>query len=291
MEIAFLMKLKRFVVMLGMIAPVLATSETINLKYGLDFSTLNTNNTLTSTSALAASGTTIVQSGWANYRESNPSGTGMAYSSYGNDNITRGGTYTLGDKSSNILGLSASDGITLNISSRLIADADWKGPIAFIYGGTTFALQYMSGNNVAIRNETAGNNVLTLATDELTGAWMSYSITMQGDSFTLSVVNSAGDIRTAAGSVAGLDTTSSELTYVTPSGFNTGYDRRHENILTEDLTIYDGLLSQSDILAVAASSFAGSAHIQSFDAIPEPSTATLGLLALSGLVMRRRRRA
>ncbi len=290
MKLHHLIAMKAALLILGLSFPnALATDK--ELLYGLDFNDLASNNSLVNTATTTPGESALTNTGgWINYSSNTPgSNSGLSHS-FNNPAGQQGATFRLGSTTSTtaIAGLEGDAGLTLNISTSLLGNADWKAPVSFIYGETTFTLQIgFNSSTIYLRNESAGNNVSSIDTGSLVGTWTSLSVTMSGENMSLTAVDSTGSlIGTAAGSVAGL--TDTGLTYVSGGGYGlTGFDRRHANILTDDLSIYNGVLTQEEILLVANASMNGTGAIQT---IPEPSTATLSILALAGFMSRRRRK-
>lgn len=239
------------------------------LKYFYDFNSLDGNlpslndNNLAGPNAGAA---TFNGSGWMNYTD--------GYEGRGYDSRSNGGQLTLGSSSTG-LGLNAAEGFSLSIALKdyspgsSSSTAVWKSMLTFTSGNNqNMYLQkdsgdastagawaaYCGGNvgnwaNLTVSKDSFSNIVITFQNGEL-------NIYLDGEKkITASGVNFTGDVQSLKLASAA-------------------------NMTMDDLQLYSGVLNDSEIAALAANPALP---------VPEPATATLSLLGLASLCMRRRR--
>lgn len=196
------------------------------------------------------------------------------YEKRGYDSRVNGGQLTLGSSSTG-LGLNAAEGFSLSIAVKdyspgnASSSAIWKSILTFTSGSNqSLYLQKDSGNassagawaaycggnvgnwaNLTISRDSFSNIIITFQNGEL-------NIYLDGQRrITASGVNFTGDVQSLK----------------LASSANTTMD---------DLQLYSGVLNDGEIAALAANPALP---------VPEPATATLGLLGLASLCMRRRR--
>ncbi len=294
---------------LALSAGAVQARDISELIYGLDFDTLGgqgyTLDNLANNSATSGVTLTDIEAtqgtAYRNY------GTVTDYGGNGSTSGRLSGpAFKIGDQTSAIAGISGSEGFTLNFSYNMWDD--WSNAIGFIYGGKKFAAQYGSssfhvfadGNTLA---SGVGASGLT-NTDNKT--WYNVSISIKGDSLTMIVVDKDGNRSSSTSLLNGVDS-SLGLTYVSAygSGISQGVNSKGEAQSYErpaidnsvdppipmgyidDFSIWNGAFVEDDALLLAENYYTNAPMLQY---APEPSTATLSLLALAGLMIRRRRK-
>ena len=244
-------------------------AQAATLKYFYDFNKLDgslsslNNNNLAGADAGSA---TFSGGGYINYTE--------GYEGLGYDSRTNGGQLTLGSASTP-LGLNTTEGFSLSIAVKDFSagasqsTTKWNSMLTFtssnsqnMYlqkdsGDTSTAGEwaaYCGGNvgnwaNLTVSKDSFSNIIITFRNGEL-------NIYLDGQKrITASGVNFTGDVNS-------LKLTSSA------------------NTTMDDLQLYAGVLNNSDIAALAANPALP---------VPEPAAATLSLLGLASLCMRRRK--
>lgn len=246
-------------------------AQAAELKYFYDFNSLN--GTLASLNENnlagpnAGSATFSVSGGsWINY--------GAGYEGMGYDSRANGGQLTLGSAGTG-LGLNTTEGFSLSIAVKDFSPGNnhstdmWKSMLTFTSGsnqsmylqkdsGSTSAAgawaAYCGGNvgnwaNLTVSKDSFSNIIITFQNGEL-------NVYLDGQRrITASGVNFTGDVQSLK-LASSADTT------------------------MDDLQLYSGVLNDSEIAALAANPALP---------VPEPATATLSLLGLASLCMRRRR--
>lgn len=244
-------------------------AQAAELRYFYDFNELNgtldslNNNNLAGPDAGSA---TFSGGGWINYT--------TGYEGLGYDSRANGGQLTLGSSGTG-LGLNTTEGFSLSIAVKDFSPGNnhstamWKSMLTFTSGsGQSMYLQkdsgdtstagqwaaYCGGNvgnwaNLTVSKDSFSNIIITFQNGEL-------NIYLDGQRrITASGVNFTGDVQSLKlGSSA--DTT------------------------MDDLQLYSGVLNDAEIAALA---------VNPALPVPEPATATLGLLGLASLCMLRRR--
>lgn len=245
------------------------SAQAAQLRYFYDFNKLNGNLTSLNDNNLAgadAGSATFSGGGWINYA--------TGYEGLGYDSRANGGQLTLGSSGTG-LGLNTTDGFSLSIAVKDFSPGNnhstdmWKSMLTFTSSNNqTMYLQKDSGSTSAAGEWAAycGGNVgdwknLTVSKDSFSNIIITFqngelNIYLDGQrKITASGVNFTGDVQSLKlGSSA--DTT------------------------MDDLQLYAGVLNDAEIAALGANPALP---------VPEPATATLGLLGLASLCTLRRR--
>lgn len=215
-----------------------------------------------------------------------------SYLNYGGGSYAGNGNYTYKNNANYIEirpngALSWADSFTVSMAVKAVSlsSATWTNILAIgdvdnhirvqnteasdhfgLYGNGT-------GNADALGNANHPENS-TISTTDFTLITLVYDVKDDGGYFTL---YSDGNI--VCQSSNPFSTSASGPEKIAIGGNFSG--NRYQPLLIDEVAIYDAALSQNDIQNYLVGKPAGT--------IPEPSTATLGLLALAGLIGRRRR--
>lgn len=161
--------------------------------------------------------------------------------------------------------------------------ADYRSMLCFTLGGQSFNLQTSNpgdGNQIALYG--SGGGAPTLLTGSNTNnllkgsEWANVVLTSDGTNLTMYVNN----LKVATAYAPDASTTLSNVQLSSMWG-DSG---RAANANYDDFAIWNRALNDKEIQHLTSGGTAG-------DLIPEPATATLSLLGLASLMMRRRRRA
>ena len=112
--------------------------------------------------------------------------------------------------------------------------------------------------------------------------WYNYALTVVGDSYTLSVWD-------VSGTKLSSDTFTGATGNLVDVYEGARFSQHWHGGAIDNFGLYDGVLSDNNLSALVKSEAVGTGMVQSF-LVPEPTTATLSLLALAGLAARRRRK-
>lgn len=272
--------MKKTLITLIALAGVTAAQDSIKLRYALtDWQSGNPAN-----SATAAAGTTAVShAGYVNwtldYGDIAASGKGVAnLSGNGHFNITS----ETGIKAGESKTLNTTDGFTLVFNGY--ATANWADFLSIKVGDTQYKFETTDTNNLAMYTPSTGNNVDTVATVSgvKKNTWYNYALTVVGDSYTLSVWD-------VSGTKLSSDTFTGATGNLVDVYEGARFSQHWYGGAIDNFGLYDGVLSDNNLSALVKSEAAGTGMVQSF-LVPEPTTATLSLLALAGLAARRRRK-
>ncbi len=284
-------------------AGVTQAREISELMYGLDFDNIGgqgyTLNNLANNSATSGVTLTDIEAtdGTAYRNFGNYANNGGNGSTSGRLN---GPTFKIGDQTNAIAGISGSEGFTLNFSYNMWDE--WKNAIGFIYGGKKFSAQYGSSSfNIFADGSTLASGVgVGGLTNPDNKTWYNVSISIKENSLTMIVVDKDGKSSSSSSTLNGVDS-SLGLTYVSAygegismgvnaEGKDQSYERPSKDIpygYIDDFSIWNGAFVQEDAILLAENYYNNAPMLQY---APEPSTATLSLLALAGLMIRRRRK-
>lgn len=241
-------------------------AQASSLLYGLDFNQIRSAQSFTN---LGTGGTGISKAG--NYI--NWSGTIMPISDGGYSHCPNGGTFNI-SSTDGIDGLDFSTGFSVGIHMYYSsASLDWKDAFSMTIAGTTIRVEMRANGNWSIYG--GGNIGIPDATDlfaAIDDQWNYLGLTFKGNE--MQVYHDGEFVKTVTTNLSG----DSKVTSIKGGGTNTPGDK---GLFIDNLAVYDGVLSGSDFAYLNTHSMPLS--------IPEPATATLGLLGLSSLLMRRKR--
>lgn len=241
-------------------------AEAASLLYGLDFNQLGTNQSLVNLgSGSTAISRTTGYMNWSNAVTPMPDG--------GYSHCPNGGTFNI-TSADGIDGLNFSTGFSVGIHMYYSSsNADWKDAFSMTIAGTTIRVEMTSANRWVIYNGEsigipAGTELFATNDDE----WNYLGLTFKGDQ--MQVYHDGELVKTVTTSLSD----DSKVTSIKGSGeHNTGAN----GLFVDNLAVYDGVLNGDDF-----------AYLNTHDmplSIPEPATATLGLMGLAALLMRRKR--
>ena len=289
--------MKKTIIMLLSLAGIAAGADDVTLRYSLtQFNDGEPANTATD-----AGTTSVDHSGYVNWRNQADIGgrtKGVAH-------LHGGARFSIGSASSGFGGINAggsdvlntTDGFTLVFNGYAPAEQNWGDFLSFTVGSTQYKFETANSSttNVFIfqknESESGGSPIgKTNVSGVDRGTWYNYALTVSDKtssvaSYTLSVWDSNG---TLIGEKRTFEGATGNLNYLREgSAFDEHWEKDH---LLDNFGLYDGVLTDDDLAALVRSEAAGTGMIQSFEVIPEPATATLSLLALAGLAVRRRRK-
>lgn len=239
--------------------------QAASLLYGLDFNQLGSQNF-----ANLGSGSTVISKttgyiNWSNAIMPIPDG--------GYSHCPNAGTFNI-SSSNGIDGLDFSTGFSLGIHMYYSSsNANWKDAFSMTIAGTTIRVEMTAANKWVVYN---GAGIGIPEGTELFAAndneWNYLGLTFKGNE--MQVYHDGELVNTVTTSLSD----DSKVTSIKGSGTN---NTAANGLFVDNLAVYDGVLNGDDF-----------AYLNTHDmplTIPEPATATLGLLGLSALLMRRKR--
>lgn len=263
-----------------------AGESQITLLYGMDFNKLSGGIVYENIAASPGAGTVNSQGyGYHNYV------TGMD-GSYASD-IRSSGAYYFDITGTNGLGVNTGNGFTLTFNTSFVSNDDWSSLLGFNIGGqdlvfhwgritttgttkTTSMNIYTKGDGGPVSTDSVALGVAGMEANK----WYNVALVAKNGKLTLSVFTPSSELvgsTTVASKYTGsLNSVTGYVNYK----FNTSY--------IDNLAIYDGALTKEQLAALTRYEMKNQTLMQS---VPEPATATLSLLALAGLMARRRRKA
>lgn len=257
----------------GIVAlPLLAASPdagAATLLYGLDFNEMRADNMGLDFINLGSGATAVTTAaiGYGNYHTSTP----IADGGYSHSPFAR--TFEISN-AGGIAGLDLDRGFSVSIDvASLSSSGSWKNAITLDFGSTSdfFQLQRNASNGWMLY--TAGSLTPSGGValgNSANGAWLNINLVFQGNQ--LSVYNGGTLVRTTTTNLEG-----KQLTAIRGGGNGRGSNQ----ILIDNLGIYDGVLSSEEFAYIRSNGLSS---------VPEPTTATLSLLGLACLSLRRKRR-
>ncbi len=288
-----------------------------DLRYAIDFNG-DYNNGADIRNDATNAGTTEITSVGTAYRNYE---TQSKLQGYGADSVDGGNgfAYTMTggeweiDSDAGLDGISSDRGFTLSFSSLVLPatgtgddSAQWRSPIGFTYGGTQFDFEYSGAGalilfytNTPAEGAVKSGSVTSVDPQAdaaslagLNNLWYNYSFSVFEDRYTFSVYDKSGLLSTTSGTFAAdvFDGTPEyTLTNISAGAVSQKAGRTSNKIIVDDVALYDGAILVDQAALIAQASFDPAIGFAQY--IPEPSTATMSLLALAGLLARRRRRA
>jgi len=210
--------------------------------------------------------------------------TGDGHFSIGSTDSSFGGMMAGGSKT-----LNTTDGFTLVFNGYAPngTTGNWADFLSFTVGSTQYKFETGDTTNIKIYTPSSSGGVSEMAS--MSGVnretWYNFALTALGSGYTLSVWDASG---TKVGSCTFTGATGNLNYLYEGSTFEQHWDGK--SLYLANFGVYDGVLTDDNLAALVRSEAAGTGMIQSYEVIPEPATATLSLLALAGLALRRRRK-
>ena len=280
--------MKKTLIALMALAGSAMSQDAITLRYLLEF---NNNDGSATNTAQSKGETPISQNGYVNW--GNPGslmdGSTNAHPSSKAENwsITSGTGIGNGDKGV----LSTDTGFTITFNGYAASGVNWKDFISFTVGNESYKFELNDGSALNIYTATTQASTAAQISNVEKGKWYNYAVSVLGDNYTFSVfditgtlVSSSQTFKGATGNLTGVYDVSSFEPHTT------SFEDKTKQYFTDNIAIYDGALSTKLISQLIKEQVAGKGTPQSFAVVPEPTTATLSLLALAGLAARRRRK-
>lgn len=245
---------------------LISGAQASTLLYGLDFNQLGSNQNFIN---LGSGSTTISRTtgyiNWSNAIMPLPDG--------GYSHCPNGGTFNI-TSSDGIAGLDFSTGFSLGVHMYYASsNAAWKNAFSMTIAGTTIRVEMTAANKWVIYNGasigiTEGTELFAANDDE----WNYLGLTFKGNE--MQVYHDGELVKTVTTNLSD----SSKVTSIKGSG---DHNTDANGLFIDNLAVYDGVLNGSDFAYL-------NTHAMPLT-IPEPATATLGLLGLTALLMRRKR--
>lgn len=275
---------KTLITLLALAGAVVA--DDITLLYGMDFKLGATGGvSYANVADNPGTGSIVTQgSGYHNYvtgmdgsTASDVRGSGYYYQINSAENSTTG------------LGVNTTDGFTLTFNANFTTNDDWTSFMEFNIGGQDLVFHWGAAETTSVNvfTKDAGGAVGT-GTDEAAKlsagslskqTWYNIALVAKNGSLTLSTFDSTGALISTDKVTSAYTGNLNSVSGYTSYKFTKSY--------IDNLAIYDGALTTEQLATVTKYEMTNQTVMQT---IPEPATATLSLLALAGLAMRRRRK-
>lgn len=256
----------------------LSMAHGASLLYGLDFNELGTSSGPSFTNK--GTGLVAIQATSSNYHSYN-AGVGVPLNDGGYNHVYKQNTFVAGtfkmQDITNSLGAKTETGFSLGLHMYYSATgSNWTNALEFQIGSEIFQLQKTSSNNLTLYNNAGvpvgGNHSIAYNT----GEWFHLGMNVTEGKIEF-FINGVSALSLASSSISG------NLNGVSgANGLFSGYDRKGNNLAVDNVVVYDAPLSSNQWKYL-------SANPMETDLVPEPATAVLGFLGLSGLMLRRRR--
>ena len=252
-------------VMMGT-ALLASNADASTLLYGLDFNNLNEQN-LTN----LGSGTTAINgtAGYINWTGDNvPVGDG------GYAHRVNGATFNISN-SGGIDGINLSTGFSVGLHLKNGNNPVWQDALSITFGNTTIRVEMNASNQWVIYNGAdigIPQGTLLFQTDP--GNWDYLGLTFQGDKMN---VYKNGQLTNS------ITTGLSDSTLVTGIRGGGEHAATNSQVYIDNVAVYDGVLNGNDFAYLSQNAMPA-------ELVPEPATASLSLLGLASLLMRRRRK-
>lgn len=276
--------------LVALVALAGVASAEVKLLYGYDF---NTNLTgLTDTSTLTNLGTGTTSIGVTSATGSAAGSLATSSTKFGD---TGNGSYITSEnrmisiENANGIGADTTDGFALTFNFRVQGSTQWKNSAMFKIGTTAYTLQVGGGQNsmYLFQGSTVAEGAVALANVTGTDAGEWYTIVLNATSTSLTLnMYSTGETPALVDSQTYTFTpaVTGELTLFQQGGT----DRFDANVRVDNFGVYNGVLS--DAMAIDLIKYEKTNGTLKTKLVPEPTAATLSLLALAGLAARRRRK-
>lgn len=276
---------KTFILLMALAGIAGAGESQITLLYGMDFNKLSGGIVYENIAASPGAGTVNSQGyGYHNYV------TGMD-GSYASD-IRSSGAYYFDITGTDGLGVNTGNGFTLTFNTSFVSNDDWTSLLGFNIGGQDLVFHW-GGITTTGTTKTTSMNIYTkddggaVSTDSVglrvagmeATKWYNVALVAKNGDLTLSVFTPSSEL---------VGSTTVKSKYTGSLNSVTGYvNYKFNTSYIDNLAIYDGALTNEQLAALTRYEMKNQTLMQS---VPEPTTATLSLLALAGLAARRRRR-
>ncbi len=203
--------------------------------------------------------------------------------------------YTISSAQTAAAGLSLTTGFTLGMNVYVSSTAtNWRAITAVGIGDLEISLQNPA-NALTLQKIAKGSSSghqtvysegsIAVADNTLVSTYISFKSDGTNTQITLSIFNTAGDlIGSRSGTLDGVVDAAIEF-----QGTDFARAKSATGVGYANVGIWEGVLPEDYMSHVALQTSTAAAKISSFQTIPEPSTATISLLALAGLMARRRR--
>ena len=277
--------MKKTIVALVALAGVTLAQDSITLRYLIDCNTF-TGNQLSFVNAAEEQykgSTEIVSKGFCNYTSSTMDGSSYATTASNDLNWKIENANGINDGTTTGV-LNTTKGFTITFNGYATSDQNWKDFLSFTVGGQQYKLELNAGSDLFIYNKDLGTSSPFASVSNVSkGNWYNYAVSVLGSSYTFSVFNVEGELVSSATTVTNGAT--GNLTGI----YNCSNFDAHTSSLyfLDNIAIYDGAIDENGLKAITREQVAGNGTL---NVVPEPTTATLSLLALCGLAARRRRK-
>ncbi|MDO4411456.1 MAG: PEP-CTERM sorting domain-containing protein [Akkermansia sp.] len=268
--------MKKTLVALFALAGTFVSDGATTLRYLIEFNTGNggVTNSVESTSAGA---TSITQTGYVNWNNE----TTMDGSSYVHPLTSSNWKIddTNGIDNGNGEALNASDGFTIMFNGYATSQ-NWGDFVSFTVGTQSYKLEINNSDGLNVYNATQQNSYDAQLTniDRLT--WYNYGVSVYDGTCTLVAIDSAGTVIDET-SFSGLSGNLTNITDIASFEMHSG-----KGYFTDNIAVYDGAIDTDTMVAITKAQVAGKGTLA---VVPEPATASLSLLGLAALMIRRRR--